>query len=260
MLAACAAALAGGTLVAGAQIRIVKPSVLDSIAAPKLAPGAEAMRFEATTVGTGSINEDDAPSVYDYRFRNEGREPLAVISLRTSCGCATAEAVPKTVEAGAEGVIRVTYRPKGHPGRFMRKVFVFTQLSETQPTAVLTLNADVAPGSDRSTEFRYSMGSLLLKRNTLTFTRGKSGSESIEVYNASDRVMTIGCRQQMLPGFLSFSCTPAQIEPGGRGDITVGYDDGAYPEGRDGMTVPLALTGTGQSVLQSIVKVIVEEK
>ena len=244
---------------ADAQIRIVDRSTLDSLANPQLAAGAAAMRFTDTSIDTGTIGEEDGPQVYTYRFRNAGAGALTVTHVSTSCGCATATAVPETVEAGSEGEIRVTYRPKGHAGRFMRRIFVYTQLSETKPTAVLTLNADVMAGNDRSGEYTFRMGSLMLKRNSVSFSRGKSGSERIEVWNAGDRELTIDCRRHLLPECLKFGCEPERIAPGGRADITISYDAGAFPERLAELTVPLMLTGTGESVLQSTVKVTIAQ-
>lgn len=242
-----------------AQIRIVDRTLIDSLANPQLAEGARAMRFGQTTVDTGTIGENDGPSVYEYRFRNEGAEPLAVTRVQTSCGCAVAEAVPKVVPAGGEGAIRVTYRPKGHPGRFMRRIFVYTQLSDTRPTAVLTLNADVAPAHDRSGEYSYRMGALLLRRRSVAFTAGESASESIEVCNAGERELTIDCRRHLLPAYVEFSCEPERIAPGERADITIRYDASRHTDGRTGREIPLMLTGTGISVLQSTVKVTIGE-
>ena len=133
--------------VSQAQIRIVDRAVIDSLANPQLADGSDAMRFERTAIDTGTIGENDEPPVYEYRYRNEGAEPIAVVRVTTSCGCTVARAVPAVVPAGGEGVIRVTYKPRGHIGRHMRRVFVYTQLSERRPTAVLTLETCVAAGN-----------------------------------------------------------------------------------------------------------------
>ena len=259
-IAATAAAIVlAAATEAYAQIRVIDRSVLDSIANPPTAPrAAETMRFAETAMSTGTISEDDAPSAYRYRFRNEGSEPLAITRITTSCGCTEALAEPKIVAAGGEGEIRVIYRPKGHAGRFTRKVFVYTQLSERQPTAVLTLNADVTAGSDTDGEYMHRMGALRLKRNSLTFSRGESGSESIEVWNAGDRELTIECRRQLLPECVKFECEPQRLAPNGKACITIRYDAAAFPAGRKSLAVPLMLTGTGDSVMQSTVRVTVE--
>lgn len=257
MAAACTLLLAVAP--AAAQIRIVSKSALDSLANPQLAEGASAVRFARTELGTGAIGEEDGPQNYVYRFRNESSEPIAVTRVTTSCGCAEAHAVPKVVAAGGEGEIRVTYNPKGHAGRFMRRIFVYTQLSDRQPTAVLTLNADVRAGDDRSGEYDFRMGSLLLKRNSVTFVRGRSAAENIEVYNAGDRELDIDCRRMMLPRCLQFGCEPRRIAPHGKADITIRYDAAADPEERAEVSVPLMLTGTGGSVTHSTIKVIIRE-
>ena len=145
MLLCCGAlwaALAAAPL--RAQIRIVPRAKLDSLAHPATAAGgAEAMRFERTLIDAGHIGEDDVPPVYTFRWRNTGGKPLVVTRVQTTCGCAAASWDKKPVAPGGEGAVTVTYRPKGHPGVFDRRIFVYTQLSDKEPTAILSLRGAV---------------------------------------------------------------------------------------------------------------------
>lgn len=130
-------------LVAGvpaqAQWHTVSRSRLDSLANPPMAEGREAMAFERTTVTAEPIEEDGGAKSYIFSWRNEGRTPLVITRVRSTCGCAVAAYDREPVAAGAKGTVTVTYHPKGHPGAFRQRIFLYTQLDDTRPTAVLTL-------------------------------------------------------------------------------------------------------------------------
>ena len=243
-----------------AQIRIIDRARIDSLAAPQRASGAEAMRFERTETETGVLSEDDAPTLYEYRFANTGGEPIVVTRITATCGCTTAEAEPKIIPAGGEGCIRVAYDPRGHVGRFTRRIFVYTQLSEQLPTAVLTLTATVTANEERSTEYPFAMGALRLRRNEVHFVRGESAAESIEVFNAGGGPLTIGCRSEMLPPHVSFG-GEVMIPPHESRDIEIRYDASAETVQRAaerGVFIPLMLTGTGLTPMQSTIKITID--
>ena len=52
--------------------------------------------------------------------------------MAKTCGCAAATYGRQPVRAGGEGTVTVTYHPKGHPGSFDRRIFVYTQLSDVE--------------------------------------------------------------------------------------------------------------------------------
>jgi len=74
----------------------------------------------------GSIQKGQAASA-NLIVRNTGKVPLDVQSVSTSCGCTTAAMEPKTIPAGGQGVLRVTYDSNAHAedmGPIKRYVFV----------------------------------------------------------------------------------------------------------------------------------------
>jgi len=59
--------------------------------------------------------------------RNTGKAPLDVQSVSTSCGCTAAVMEPRTIPAGGQGVLRVTYDSAAHAedmGPLKRYVFI----------------------------------------------------------------------------------------------------------------------------------------
>lgn len=149
-------------LVAGvpaqAQWHTVSRSRLDSLANPPMAEGREAMAFERTTVTAEPLEEDGGAKSYIFSWRNEGRTPLVITRVRSTCGCAVAAYDREPVAAGAKGTVTVTYHPKGHPGAFRQRIFLYTQLDDTRPTAILTLAGRLYPRRGRHTPIPMPRG------------------------------------------------------------------------------------------------------
>ena len=114
------------------------------------------MRFERTQIETGRIGEDDAPSRYEYKWHNDGTAPLVITRTVTTCGCAVATFDKQPVRAGGQSTVTVTYHPKGHPGNFYRRIFVYTQLSDKEPTAILELTGSVEASKRTDDDYPYA--------------------------------------------------------------------------------------------------------
>jgi hypothetical protein len=63
----------------------------------------------------GKITEGQQLDV-DFRFRNTGKTPLVIGSVRPSCGCTVAEQPREPIAPGAEGRIRATFNSEGRVG------------------------------------------------------------------------------------------------------------------------------------------------
>ncbi len=136
------AVLVLSSVTASAQFKIIPKERLDSIANPPLATDAAFMKFEQTQIAAPPMKESDAPVTFEYRYENAGESPLTVTRLVSTCSCAAAMSDMKPVEPGRKGVITVRYNPEGHPGKFVRRVFVYTG-DNRQPSAVLRLSVTV---------------------------------------------------------------------------------------------------------------------
>ena len=184
------------------------------------------MRFERTQIETGRIGEDDAPSRYEYKWHNDGTSPLVITRTVTTCGCAVATYGKQPVRAGGEGAVTVTYHPKGHPGNFYRRIFVYTQLSDKEPTAILELTGSVEASKRTDDDYPYTMGPLRLKQLTVRFDpSGGPAEERIECLNTGDTALRPG--SDLLPAGFAFACDPALLAPGESGDLVVRFDPAA---------------------------------
>lgn len=227
------------TATASAQIRIIPREKVEAVSNPRLSADSASLAFETRHIVAEPMTEDDAPETFIYRFENVGDKDVDIIRLVSTCSCASATCSVKSVAPGASAEISVKYYPKGHPGRFERKVFVYTQ-EGNDPSAVLRLSVDVASGSDRSVEWPFQMGGIRLRRNEVTFAQGKKAVETISFINLTGKSLTLECETMFLPECFCFSSDP--VENGAEGTITITYDP-AKPGVRD--NVKLILKGLG---------------
>ncbi len=188
-----------------AQIRTVPKELLDSIANPAVAENSSLIEFDTRRIVAAGIGEDELP-VYSYGFVNRGDKPIVVNRITTSCGCAVAECASRVTGPGERGTISVTYHPKGHPGRFERRIFVYTNLSSERPTAVLSLDVTVQAGEDRSRWFPHQMGRIRMK------------------------VKEFVPDTAMLPSYLKAWCETPGVEPGKEGEICIAFDPDKFRE------------------------------
>lgn len=89
------------------------------------APAAEGavLRLAETLWNVGDVPRKGGDVTHDFRFRNEGTEPLVVLRVITSCSCVKASFLKRPVAPGGEGVIRITYQPhKSEPGTFNKVI------------------------------------------------------------------------------------------------------------------------------------------
>ena len=120
---------------------------------------------------------------------------------------------------------------KGHPGVFDRRIFVYTQLSDKEPTAILSLRGAVTASVRTDDDYPHAMGALRLKQRTVRFGRtDKVQSERIECLNAGDKPLTPVCDEGFAATGLSFACEPATLAPGAKGDLVVRFDPAKAPQ------------------------------
>lgn len=216
-------ALTAIAMTADAQLRIIPEGKVMSVADPRLSPDSVALAFETRHIQAGTLNEDDAPSTYVFRFTNISDSPLHIDRLVTTCSCATASTDKREVPSGESAQISVRYDPKGHPGRFERRIFVYTS-NGTDPSAVLKLTVNVENGSDLSGLWPVQMGNIRLRRSEVVFRKGEKASESLRFINLGGKPLRLQCEEAFLPECLSFRTEPEVIEDGMEGVIVIGYD------------------------------------
>ena len=136
----------------------------------------------------------------------------------------------------------VTYHPKGHPGSFDRRIFVYTQLSDKMPTATLHLTGTVIASERTDGDYPYAMGALRLKQQSVRLAPERLQNERIECLNTGGKAMRPRCDEHLLPPGITFRCEPATLAPGAKGDLVIGFDP-AQATRRPPVQLPLILEG-----------------
>ena len=230
--------------VGGGQIRIVPREQLEL----NLSADSQALAFDTTELSLTSLSEDSEPVTVMFPVKNVSSRTLYLTRVSSSCSCLQPEPFDGFLKLspGESYEIRAVYNPEGHPGKFSRKLFVYTAASEDTPAAVLTVNADVAWSSNPQTEFPVRCGNLLLARGEVTLSGGEellAGKEwsagrteivSIRCYNASSKAMRLSAQTDFVPFPVVMHCEPQVLRSGERGRIVLEIG-GAGCVGGDGV-------------------------
>ena len=227
--------LLGVSVCAKAQMKILPREKIDNVANPRLSPDSAALKFETRHIVAEPINEDDAPPTYIFRFENVGQRTLNIDRLVSTCSCASASIDKKEVKPGERAEIAVRYNPKGHPGRFERRIFVYAS-GVNDPAAVLKLTVNVENGKDLSGVWPVQMGPIRLRRSSVEFVRGRKVVEKLRFINLSGKPLKLQCEKTFLPDCLDFAAD--MVEDGQEGEIVISYDP-SKPGVREQMKVIL---------------------
>lgn len=214
-----------------AQIRIVPREMLDAVASPRLSCDSAALGFAVRHIVAPQMNEDDAPQTFFFPLTNNADTALVIRSLRTTCSCVTAKAGKTVLNPGEHTEISVRYNPKGHPGKFERRIFVYTR-EGNEPAAVLRLSVDVSAGADMAGEWPVQMGAIRLRRSEVAFAEGQRAVEKLRFINVGNKPLTLGCEEAFLPECLSFEARPQTVLSGQEGEIVIIYDPQARAPGK----------------------------
>ena len=234
-----------------AQIQVLSRAELENVENPSLSEDASNLKFKVESIVADEMTEDGGIKSFTYTFKNVGTDTVHINRLVTSCSCAVASYNLKSVAPGKEGEITVKYNPKGHPGRFERKIFVYTG-GYKSPAAILRLKVNVEVGADISGTYQYPMGKLRFRRTEITFRRGEKAVENCACVNVSDAPVKVACNKYLLSSALKFTAQPEILQPGQEGTIVVEYDPSVVEDRNE---LLIMLNGLGVPPSQSVIKV-----
>lgn len=111
-------------------------------------PNAPDMVFEKEIHDFGTINYS-GNGVYEFKFKNSGKEALVITNAAGSCGCTVPTWPRDSIKAGETGVIKVSYDTK-RSGNFTKTVTLSSNAKT--PVKVLTIKGLVEPAPDLAKE------------------------------------------------------------------------------------------------------------
>ena len=85
------------------------------------------LAFEDATYDFGDVPRKGGDLVHEFRFTNDGTEPLVLLRVIISCSCLKADFSKRPVAPGDSGVVRITYQPhKSEPGAFNKVIQIYS--------------------------------------------------------------------------------------------------------------------------------------
>ena len=102
-------------------------------------PNAPTMTFDSEVVDYGTI-EQGADGVREFKFTNNGKEPLIISNARGSCGCTVPTWPKEPIKPGESSVIKVKYDTK-RLGAINKSVTITSNAST--PTKVVRIKGKI---------------------------------------------------------------------------------------------------------------------
>ena len=235
---------------AGAQTRIIPRDRIESLANPRLSSDSSSLDFEVRSIVAERMNEDDAPRNFAFRFKNTSDRTISVERITTTCSCVNAICNRTEVRPHEVAEITARYNPKGHPGRFERRIFVYTD-NDSEPAAVLKLSVEVSTGNDLSADWPFQKGGIRLRRGSVEFVEGVKAVEKIRFINLTGKDLRLQCEESFLPPCLSFRSMPEMVKDGQTGEMVISYD----PTKQSRSSMKIMLKGLGVPPSQSAIEV-----
>lgn len=234
-LVLCAAMLVWGQ-VSFAQIRLIPKSRLDSVANPRVVGEGKMAFKQGVTVDFGRLGEDAEPWQQVVEWQNRDTKPIVITHIKSSCSCLRSEVERRSVGAGKSDKFRITYYPKGHPGAVNQRLFIYTNLSADQPTAILNVRGVVTPSADHRADYGFHRGALLMRQDTIYAERGKAIVVRIACMNSSDKQLRLTADTLLSSRGVKMWTEPNVLAAGAEGDmvISVGADASPMPQGFKG--------------------------
>ena len=222
-----------------AQIRIIPQEKLLEAATPKTI--SSSLRFVPERVDFGTIDEMSGVWQGSAVLSNGGSDTVVVTRLKTTCGCLVADVAKKVLAPNEQSRVWLKYYPRGHAGRVLQRVMLYTTRSDENPSALLQVGGVVTAAEDRSDDYPYVRGVLRLRQERVSLTATERQVVRIAVMNGGSTEIRPEADRMFLPSCVSVHFEPSQLKPKEQGDLIVNYtDDGVYLTG----TTKLVFEGT----------------
>jgi len=182
--------------------------------------------FEKTTHDFGRVKEDGGKIRYTFKFKNNGKQPIIIKNVESSCGCTTPEWSKTPVLPGKEGFVSAEYDPIDRPGSFNKQITVFNNIT-AQPI-VLEIRGDViAKAKQVSDIYRYKIGGIRVKTNHIAFARllnTQTETQTVDIFNDSDKPIAVTADPKSLKDHLSIVANPKVLPAKQAGTLTITYN------------------------------------
>lgn len=173
----------------------------------------------------GTIGENDGYADHLFYFKNTGDAPLTITRVQASCGCTRPEWTQTPVEPGEEGVIIITYNPKGRLGNFNKSATVYTNEENGYKRHKLTITGVVVEKpSDPLATYTDTIGGVGIEKTELIYDnyypmRANRELMYIKNYNSETAYFS----WENIPEYVTVNC-PDSLKADWPGEIAVIID------------------------------------
>lgn len=171
--------------------RLVRVTAL--MALPLFAQGA--LVWEAREIKV-EAKANDREVVADYRFKNEGNTPVAIVDVVSSCDCTRVELKKRVYAPGEEGTLSARLAVEGRSGLQVNTIVVMTDESGGEPVA-LRLRADV-------------QSLVALSPRVLSW---RVGAEAEDGFTLVAAATSLGVRSVAIAGIFPAGAAESRVEP-----------------------------------------------
>lgn len=189
-----------------------------------LGQGKAKIEFKEIQHDYGTINQDDDPLPYTFRFKNTGSVPLIITNVRSSCNCTSPEWDRNPIMPGKEGNIKIAFIPKSNPGTFNKTIRVSSNAENS--SATLRIKGYVVPNQESVKKlYREEIASLRVKSKRVSIGKQLNTeikSKTIELFNDSEKEMKVEVKKA--PSCIITSINPSIIKPHERAYLKISYD------------------------------------
>ncbi len=204
-----------------AQIRIIPQKQLE--AANPQAELSSPLQFAPNEVDFGTIEEMSGVWLGRAKLVNRGADTRVVTQIKTTCGCLKAEVQKRVLAPKESADVTLKYYPRGHAGRVMQRVLVYTNVATDRPSAILRLRGVVTASADRSDDYPYTRGTLRLRQDVVRFEGTGRQIVRVACMNGGSTVLRPEVDTLLTSKWLKVRFEPKEFAPKQEGDMVVEY-------------------------------------
>ncbi len=203
--------------------------------------------FEQLVHDFGKIKEENGKASHSFKFANNGKKPIIIKNVESTCGCTTPEWTRTPILPGKTGFIKVEFDPRQRPGAFAKQVKIFNNI--TSSPIILEIRGVVIQKTKNLEDiYKYQLGNIRLKSRHLAFARilnTESKNNFVEFVNNGTKPVTLTVNEAALRKHLKVSIEPSKVAPKQRGVIIVTYDASHQPTlwGYNTAVIPILVDG-----------------
>ncbi len=245
--------------VAQAQGHSLSRSKIDSLRRMlQMQPDSTILSFEHNIVNLGVMSDTLTPLCHELEFKNVSGREVKIEKIASTCGCIDVEYSKVVVPVGGSGLLKFRFNPKGQAGTIDKRIFVYTDLSESVPATCVIVRGNVV-GTDEWDFLPYKVGTLRMKSNKVCLDNVlPSQRRSMRIMCANIGLEPLKIEPEIIPQYATFEVEPKVLEPGFEGDIIISVYGDKLPLFTDEHKFNIVIGGVKGSPLARTIEVIIK--